>query len=106
VLTFSPPFPDIACLKHGAATYGDFALSVDDLHEICAGQYWLSMEEDRIYITLDIVQGWRPSNSKFSMRLLFFVLRFFKNWPKSYKWSAQIKVEGEELIMNSSWSRK
>jgi hypothetical protein len=106
VLTFSPPFPDIACLKHGAATYGDFALTVDEVHDVCAGQYWLSMEDDRIYITLDIVKGWRPRSSKCSMRLLFSVLRFFKNWPKTYKWSAQIKVEGEALIMQSGWSRK
>lgn len=105
-LAFSPPFPDILCLKHGAAVSGDFRLVVDDVHEICAGQYWLSREDEKIYLTLDIVDGWHPREMKLSTRLMFLLMRSFKNWPKTYKWSARFTIAGDELAMESAWSRK
>jgi hypothetical protein len=119
-LTFSPPVPSVAALKHDAAVQGQFNLTVkdagnkgtmaikagdDSVHEICGGPYWLAREGDHVFVTLRITRGWRARASKLSMRILFLLRRSFKSWPRAYAWSARIEVGGSEPTMKSRWTR-
>jgi len=66
----------------------------------------IEKENDATKITVVPSGGWRPKPAKLSLRFLYKVAKIFKNWPKTYQWTAMIsKKKNMEFHMISSWKR-
>ena len=120
-IELSPPMPNVVSLKNAAAIDGRFSVTVsdagsaaihtspfgnDDRHEVCSGLYWVAREGDQVYITLRITKGWQARVDTLALRLLYLLRRSFKNWPKTYVWSARIHLAASaEPVIQSGWTR-
>ncbi len=105
-INFSPPIPDIACLIDNVIIKGKFITTTDKSKGSVCGEYYLKRLGDEIEIKIHPNKGWIPNENRFVLRLLFFIVKVFKDWPKSYVWNAKIKLdETNNPLMRSSWSR-
>lgn len=105
-INFSPPLPDIICLKDAVITNGKFMTKTDNSTGSIRGEYYLKRHGNEIEIKIHPNKGWVPNENKLFLKLLFLIVKVFKNWPKSYVWNATIKLnETNHPLMRSSWSR-
>jgi len=57
-------------------------------------------------VMLHLDKGWSPNNNRIILKLLFLMVRVFADWPKSYRWTAKIKLDTKDHpYMNSGWER-
>ncbi len=57
-------------------------------------------------ISLHPAQGWIPNEKRLILKLLFMIVKVFKDWPKSYEWKAIINLGSTKYpFMKSSWRR-
>jgi hypothetical protein len=105
-IDFSPPVPDIACLRNGLETAGAFVITTDGAAGSVGGVYQLRSRGNETEITLQPGKGWIPDEKRLILQLLFKMVKVFKDWPKSYAWHAIITSGSTEYpFMNSSWRR-
>jgi hypothetical protein len=59
-----------------------------------------------VNIKLHPKNGWQPNETRFLLRLLYKMVKIFRDWPASYVWEAQINLDNPtEPYMKSSWKR-
>ncbi|MDD4192721.1 MAG: hypothetical protein PHI28_15405 [Mangrovibacterium sp.] len=105
-IDFSPAIPDIVCLREGIGLNGGFSITTDKTKGTIRGFYQLKREGNEIDIEVRPDCGWEPNESRWVLRFLFFVVKVFKEWPKSYVWTSKIKLDDvSQPIMESSWKR-
>lgn len=105
-INFSPPLPDIACLKDDVIISGKFMTTTDQSAGSIRGEYYLKRQGYEIKLKVHPNKGWVPGENRFILKILFLIVRVFKDWPKSYVWSATIKLnEINHPEMISGWSR-
>jgi hypothetical protein len=105
-VSFSPAFPNVGALKAGAEASGIFEITGDPTTGLIRGKYKVQNSDDLIRIELMPSGGWIPNEPKLTLRFLYRVVPMFKEWPSSYRWSANLKRnEDDEFIMKSSWER-
>ena len=105
-ISFDPPFPNIAHWDEEASSAGKFRIEGHISTGSISGNYEILRMDDGLKIQMHPDKGWRPKANKLSLRLLYTVAGIFKNWPKSYLWTADIKMnENEHFHMQSSWER-
>ena len=89
---FSPAIPDLQSLSDGVETNGRFAMSVDDVTGIIAGEYIVSNQNGHIKITISPTEGYSPVPGK--------------AWMKKMVWIANIVNEQDQYTINSNWTKK
>lgn len=105
-MCFEPAFPDLSCLKENSLTSGNFRIDEDPTVGSIRGHYTLQKKREEIQITMIPSGGWVPREKKLSLRLLYSIAGIFRNWPTTYKWTADIRVEKDgEMFMKSKWER-
>lgn len=104
-LTFAPAFPQFNLLKEGALVNGDFEIQSSESTGKITGSYQVSRSDGKVQIQLRPDGGWHPKADKLSLKFLFTVAKTFKNWPKSYEWSAALTEETGNWYMESQWKR-
>lgn len=105
-LTFDPPFPDLFGLENNETVNGCFSITEDPAVGMIKGNYILEKTAEGIKIEMVPVNGWIPSEKKFSLKVLYRIARIFKKWPTSYRWIANINPAGNDgMLMKSRWER-
>jgi hypothetical protein len=105
-IDFSPPVPDIACLRDGLETDGAFVITTDGAAGSVRGIYHLRSRGNEVEMSIHPDRGWIPDEKRLILQLLFKMVKVFKSWPKSYLWNAMINFGStKNPLMNSSWGR-
>lgn len=105
-INFTPPVPDIVCLKDGSTAEGKFTISSDESAGTIDGEYQIGRNGGEAVIRIHPAGGWKPNESRWMVRLIYKAASMFKTWPKSYIWTGSIKLGGSDAtIMHSSWQR-
>lgn len=105
-IDFSPPVPDLLCLNDGIEVEGNFTITMDRSTGVIGGGYHLHRSKNEIGIELRPDKGWQPHEGRCILKILFLVVKVFKEWPKSYVWTAKIRWDKtDQPIMESSWKR-
>jgi len=85
---------------------GNFVITTNKSTGNISGGYHLQKLKNEIELQLQPNKGWQPNEGRWILKILFLVVKVFKEWPKSYVWNAKIKLdETEQPIMESSWER-
>ncbi|MDO8896432.1 MAG: hypothetical protein Q7V19_02195, partial [Bacteroidales bacterium] len=89
VLHFSPPIPDLACLKDETLLEGKFAVQIDNITAIVGGNYKVKTENNTVLFDMQFEKGWQPMPGKL--------------WLKDYKWTLALKQnDGKYNIQTSN----
>lgn len=103
VATFEPPFLDLACQKSQAGT---FVLSSDASVGEVRGRYASEAGPAGVVVTLEPNEGWLPRPDTFFLKFLFRTAKIFSQWPKTYRWTAKVKLtEAGKAYIESGWER-
>lgn len=106
VIEFYPPIPDIVCLREEMDIVGDFSITTDNSSGAVSGYYQIKRQGNEIDFEINPNKGWEPNESRCILNLLFFFVKIFKEWPKSYVWNAKISLdEKSHPTMQSDWKR-
>jgi len=89
---FSPPIPDLLCLKAGTQMKGKFVGGTDKNSGAMGGEYTVRRDAGRISITVHPTKGWQPTPGKL--------------WLRAYTWMADIEINNDEVSMASQWKIK
>ncbi len=104
-LSFDPAFPNLSAFK-GTSTSGNFSIKGDPSMGEIQGNYNVTWVDDKLKVSMVPSGGWKPKKERWGIRLLYTVVGLFKNWSKSYKWTAVIdKTQNGHLHMNASWEK-
>ena len=106
IVSFSPAFPNVGALRAGAETSGTFEIAGDSTTGFIRGEYSVQNRDGQINIELIPSGGWIPNEAKLTLRFLYRMVPMFKEWPTTYRWSANLQRTGDdEFMMISSWER-
>jgi len=104
-LSFEPAFPNLSAFKDPSAS-GEFSVKGDPALGEIRGVYTVTRAGDELKIILIPSGGWIPKKERLGIRLLYTLVGFFRNWPKSYRWTALIRnTQDGRFYMDSSWER-
>jgi hypothetical protein len=104
-LSFEPAFPQFNLLNDGAVVKGRFTIFSSESTGKIIGEYLVAKKENEALIRMIPSDGWQPKAGKFTLKLLYTIAKIFKNWPKSYLWSAKLTWSDGQWKMDSHWSR-
>lgn len=103
---FIPAVKDITELKDGEVNTGEFVISSEKSIGIIAGEYTIGRIKDDVKITMIPSKGWKPNENRRMIKFIYFIAKPFKEWPKTYKWTAEIKLnENKNPMINTKWER-
>lgn len=104
-LAFEPPFPQLNLLKDAVELSGKFYVKGDDCTGTIEGMYQVRRNKNKILLALEPTEGWIPNESKTTVRFLYTVVKMFKHWPKTYRWTAELIKKGGSWELKSNWKR-
>lgn len=105
VVAFNPPLPHLLSLMDGAETSGIFTLRGDPSVGTVTGEYRIKRAGSSVEAQLT-PGGWRPNESKWEVRFLYWAASVFKHWPKTYLWTGSLDLtDPEQVTMQSAWRR-
>ena len=105
-MAFYPAFTDIACMQNGEKQVGRFSLSAHKSVGVVQGIYTVSKTNDTVNISIIGDGGWKPHVTKLSTWMVFRGVKTFREWPRTYRWDAEIKLTNNQaLTMQSKWTR-
>jgi hypothetical protein len=104
-LVLEPAFPDVARLRPGARATGAWRLDIDDTRTVVGGTWTVERRQDHVDVVLDVTRGWTPRGLPPLMAAVTRVAPVFRNWPKTYRWSATITLDDPPLL-SSRWERR
>lgn len=91
-LTFSPPIPELACLRDGVIIEGRFTAGADDTDGIVAGRYSLHHAGVGTQLVMQPAKGWQPMPGR--------------PWVRSYRWQANVESDSQgKMTIKSAWAR-
>jgi len=103
---FEPAFPQVTALRDGAQVDGRFWLWSEPWAGTVSGEYHVRREGSRVAIEISPVDGWDPPLEKLSLAFIYRANPVFRTWPASYRWEAELELEGEGgVTMTSRWVR-
>jgi hypothetical protein len=106
-VSFAPPFPEITGLQDRTTLQGQFVIKAnkEEAGRI-RGTYLVIRDGDDIQVKMHPMGGWESKPGTLFLKFLFRAVSIFRNWPKTYLWTAAIKLRpGEPPLMESGWSR-
>lgn len=104
-ITFTPPLPEVTALSHGANFSGKFVIDAAPEAGEVRGTWQAQRHDDQVTLRLHPGGGWQPGEKSLMPRLIFFLARPFKQWPKTYEWTAVIDLSQPAPLMRSTWRR-
>lgn len=105
-ITFEPSFPNVAALKDGALVEGGLTIWMEAAMGEITGVYSAQRTGGQVKLRLHPSGGWRPGVNKGATRIMFALVKVFRDWPRTYRWEAVIDLEGEGgPVMRSGWHR-
>ncbi|MCC5894755.1 MAG: hypothetical protein JJU16_04775 [Alkalibacterium sp.] len=105
-LTFIPPFPDITALENNKMREGIMQISCHASLGLIIGRYQVVRRGKNIKIKCSPSKGWSPVPEKWSLRFLYKTTPVFREWTKSYEWTAYIYERNQSnYYMHSRWKR-
>jgi len=106
-IEYNPAIPDIACLKQGTDINGYFSITTDNTEGTIQGYYHIKKRENEIDIKIRPDKGWNPNENRWIIKILFFFVKVFREWPKSYVWNAKIRFDNNSGLptIQSGWQR-
>ncbi len=105
-IAFEPAFPNLRTMPEANTITGSFVVSASSATGRVEGYYKVERLKDQIRVVMEPSGGWVPNPDSLTLRFIYTVGKIFKNWPKTYRWTASISEnESSELHMRSSWER-
>ncbi len=105
-ICFYPPIPDLACLKEDVTINGKFKIGTDCSKGHISGDYYIEKSDKTVKIKVEPGEGWRPKEKRWMLRLIYRMVKVFREWPKSYLWNATITFDTpNQPIIQSKWER-
>jgi hypothetical protein len=105
-LRFEPGFPNVADLPDNYSTNGRFEIEAHPSTGRITGIYSIEKIEKEILVKMIPSGGWKPRPTKLSLRFMYRVVKTFRQWPTTYKWTAKItEVSESNYQMVSAWQR-
>jgi len=105
-IIFSPPFPDLASLQEGAVITGSFTIEGHPSIGTISGHYLVAREQHDITVEMVPSGGWSPRPDRLSLRLMYSMVKVFRQWPAEYRWQAKINQQDDgTLWMTSRWMK-
>lgn len=104
-LIFNPAFPQLNLLKDSVEVSGNFTVEGHSSTGRIGGEYRVIKNKNKIRIVLEPSAGWIPNESKLTVRFLYFVVKTFKHWPKTYRWTADLEELDNRWKIKSDWKR-
>ncbi len=105
-IEFSPSFPNMLALKNNVFLTGNISITSDAGAGEIKGSYQIGNNQNEIHIKLHPELGWIPGERRLLLRMMFKLVKIFKDWPKTYMWDAKItRDENGRYFMNSNWVR-
>lgn len=105
-ICFYPPIPDLECLKDGVTINGKFKIGTDCSKGHIGGDYSIQRSGKTVQIRVEPGEGWRPKEKRWMLRLVYKMVKVFREWPKSYLWNATITFDApNKPIIQSKWER-
>lgn len=105
-IRFFPAIPDLACLKDDIEVNGHFTITTDQSTGNIRGGFSLKRNLNTIKIQIQPKEGWQPNEKRWILKVLFKVVKVFKEWPKSYVWYATISFDiPNQPVIQSNWER-
>ncbi|MBN1533766.1 MAG: hypothetical protein JXA20_13940 [Spirochaetes bacterium] len=90
---FSPPIPDLPCLRNGIELEGRFCAGADDTPGIIAGVYRVVRRGDAAEMKIRPLEGWQPMPGPV--------------WVRRWRWTGRMTVgENGTVSMKSEWIRE
>lgn len=104
-LTFEPAFPQINLLKDKVEVSGNFIVKGHSSTGKIGGEYKVKKNKNKTKILLEPSEGWIPNETKLTIRFLYAVVKTFKHWPKTYRWTAELEEVDGRWEIKSYWNR-
>lgn len=106
-VAFTPAFPDVVNLRAGVQVSGTFHVDLEKAAGSIDGVYQVQRHADEVRIELQPTGGWQPGVRKWSVRFMFFVVKLFKHWPKTYRWTATLNISQPDAPhLRSRWQHR
>lgn len=103
---FLPSVKDIRYIKDGEKIEGSFIIIGDKSVGTIEGLYSLYNKDKEVKVTAIPNRGWIPNEKRFSLKMIYFLARIFKKWPKTYRWTANIDMRDKvNPRIESKWER-
>ncbi|WP_373523985.1 hypothetical protein [Aquiflexum sp.] len=104
-VVFAPAFPQLNLLRNSVEVSGVFSIKGHSSTGRIGGEYHVKKYGNKISIILEPSEGWIPNESKLTIRFLYAVVKIFKHWPKTYRWTAELEEVDGSWEMKSDWKR-
>jgi hypothetical protein len=105
-ICFDPPLPNLIGLRDGTDVQGNFTIWMEESLGAIDGSYKVRRSGNQVEIEIHPNGGWHPRVTKWSLWFIFRVAPIFKNWPKTYRWTARIDLSQQNSPwMKSNWDR-
>ena len=103
---FQPPFPEVTHIPDQVSLSGRFILGAEASAGEIIGTYEVSRKGEEVEVTLHPGGGWQPKPTTLFLKFFFTVVKIFRQWPKTYRWTAKITLQdGAAPFMESRWER-
>ncbi|EXJ22954.1 hypothetical protein ADIAL_1577 [Alkalibacterium sp. AK22] len=105
-LSFAPAFPDVITMKPNQFFEGTFEISCDKTAGVISGQYRVTKKNQLIKIKCIPSGGWSPVADRLALKFLFRTTPVYKDWPKTYEWTAYITERDQDNYYIHSWWKR
>lgn len=103
---FDPPVPDLCLIDDGTSLEGEFVLGAEASAGVVRGTYHMHRTGNEVAARLHPGGGWEPNPPTLFLKTLFRVAKIFRQWPKTYQWTAMITLRDRgPPSMQSRWER-
>lgn len=108
-LSFEPPFPSLTDLSEARPRSGRWAVVIDGAPT--TGGTWRALRRGRrVGLQMEVTEPWEPqAGMPLLLRIVTRVIPTFRRWPTTYRWVAEVELDGSEPVMaariSSRWER-
>lgn len=100
-----PPMPLITRDINPFQMTGHFGITNrKGLGEI-TGRYSIKLIDKKVLFEMSPSGGWQPEPDKLSLKFMYAMGKIFKNWPKDYKWMAELDLSQLPATLKSNWQK-
>jgi hypothetical protein len=104
-LRFHPTFPNLRALRPGDRVTGEWTIDVADQPALTGGTWSVARADHGADLAMQVTRPWQPRGLPLSLRLVTTVARVFRNWPTTYRWTAEVDLSSDPPGMRSAWTR-
>ena len=102
-MVFDPAFPNLLTLPDGGAARGKWFFNAAG-KRITGGTYRAAKTGSNVDVDLEVLDHWKPLDLPFSITILTTVVKVFKTWPATYRWSGNVTME-DKPSLTGRWER-